>query len=359
MRLERMAYVVDGFPKVTHTFVAGEIAEVMRRGVDVRILSLRPGDDGVVHGIVHENDLVGRTVYDADRFEATLEDLRPQIVHAHFARRATARARELAAALGVPFTFTAHNYDVSRRPPDDMAERAAASAGVVTVSRWNADFLAERLGVDRAKIHVIPCGIDVERFTPGGAGESPPLVVAVARLHPIKNLQLLLDVCARVASGGTRHCVAIIGDGDERAALERRRAELGLDEVVRFVGHLTQEAVADWWRRADVGALTSDSEGMPVALMEAAASGVPVVATAVGGVPDMVVQGVTGRVVPPGDAGGFAAALEQLLSEPALRRRMGAAARRHAVDRFSVAHQVDRLMEVWTRAIAPAAAVGR
>jgi glycosyltransferase involved in cell wall biosynthesis len=104
--------------------------------------------------------------------------------------------------------------------------------------------------------------------------------------------------------------------------------------------------------------LSSDSEGMPVALMEAAACGVPVVATAVGGVPDMVVEGMTGRVVPPGDPAAFAGALEELLSDPALRRRMGAAARRHAVERFSVAHQVDRLMEVWTRAIAPAVGVG-
>lgn len=358
MTLRRMVYVVDGFPQVTHTFIAGEIAEVCRRGVDVRILSLRPGDLDVVHPVVRDNGLVERTEYDPARFASALAEHRPQLIHAHFARRATAAARDLAADLGVPYTFTAHGYDVNRRPPDDMAARAAAAAAVVTVSQANADRLTGPLGVDPAKIRVIPCGIDVTAFRPapaGDAGGDPPLVVAVARLHPVKNLPLLLEACERVARSGIAFRVAVVGEGDERESLERLRDDLGLAEVLRFVGHATQDEVAGWWRRADVGALSSVSEGMPIALMEAAASGVPVVATRVGGVGEMIVEGVTGRAVQPDDPDAFAAALRDLLSDPDLRARMGQAARAHAAARFSVAVQVDRLMNVWSAAVATAA----
>ena len=352
MNVARIAYVVDGFPKVTETFIAGEVAELLRRGVDLRILSPRAAGPGPVHGLVHDAGLLARTVYDTQDFAQALRELRPQLIHAHFARSATRRARKLAGGLGVPYTFTAHGYDVWRRPPDDLAERAAAAAALITVSQANADHLTTELGVARERIHVIPCGIDVDRFTPGPAKTGTPLIVTVARLHPVKNIALLLDAVARLVGTGQRVRVAVIGDGAESDNLRRRSDDLGLSEVVRFVGAATQEEVLDWWREADIGALSSDSEGMPVALMEAAACGLPVVATGVGGVAEMVEDAVTGFVVPPGDAAAFAERLGRLIADPALRTRMGAAARQRAVDRFSVTNQVDALISVWDRVLA-------
>lgn len=349
--IRRVAYVVDGFPKVTHTFIAGEIAEVRRRGIDVRILSLRPGDDETVHEIVTREGLLDVTCYDRDAFPRVVEELRPEIIHAHFARSATAAARDLSRAHGAPFAFTVHSYDLWRKPPPDLAERARAAASVVTVSELNADELAGRHGVDRAKLHVIPCGIDVREFRPGQEPAGPPRILAVARLHPVKNLPVLLRALAILRDGGVRFTCRVIGEGAERAMLEALRRELDLDDRVAFAGELTQSAVRDEWRRTTVGVLSSDTEGMPVALMEAAACGVPVAATRVGGIPELVVDGETGRLVPPRDPQALAAALRRLLDDAPGRRRMGQAARERAVRLLSVEHQVDALTGAWRSGI--------
>jgi glycosyltransferase involved in cell wall biosynthesis len=121
-----------------------------------------------------------------------------------------------------------------------------------------------------------------------------------------------------------------------------------LESTVQMVGAADQSEVLAWWQRASVAVLTSEREGMPVCLMEAAACGVPVVATAAGGIPELVVDGVTGLLAPPGDRIALAAALQRLLENPDMAARMGAAARKGAKRRFSVSRQVDRLLQLWS-----------
>jgi glycosyltransferase involved in cell wall biosynthesis len=122
----------------------------------------------------------------------------------------------------------------------------------------------------------------------------------------------------------------------------------GLSQAVTLAGAADQDRVAEFWRAASVGALSSVSEGMPVALMEAGASGVPVVAPRVGGIPELVEEGQTGLLFDSGDAPAMASALQALLTQPELRETMGAHARRRAVERFSIGHQVDALLAVWS-----------
>src|SRR2546422_1291668 len=255
------------------------------------------------------------------------------LLYAHFATEPTAAARELAAELRVPFTFTAHGYDIYRKPPADFADRAAAAAAVITVSEANARFIVKTFSVPTAQIHVIPCGVNAERFSPQGERLEPPHVVCVARLRPVKNLGLLLEGCAALQSRGVEFRCVLVGDGSCRDELEAMRARLGLARVVEVAGAAEQAEVLAWWQRATIAALTSTSEGMPVSLMEAAACGVPAVAPAVGGIPELVEDGVTGLLVPVGDTQALAAALEQLLRNPGLAARMGMAARRRAVAR--------------------------
>jgi glycosyltransferase involved in cell wall biosynthesis len=349
--LRRIAYVVRVFPQLSETFIAGEAAEVLQRGVEVRILSLEFPGDKVCHDIVARAGLAERTVYGYSESEVALQAFRPELIHAHFATHATAVARGWAAALGVPFTFTAHGYDVYRRPPVDFADRAAAAAAVVTVSEANARYLTSRFDIARSRIHVIPCGIDTIRFQPDGRPTGTPLIVCVARLKPVKNLGLLLDACARLIERGVDFRCVLVGDGPMRNDLLEAKGRLGLWDVVELVGAVEQTEVIRWWRRASVAALTSESEGMPVCLMEAAACGVPAVATAVGGVPELIEDGVTGLLVAVGDSQAMAAALERLLRDPVLAARLGRAARRRAEQRFSIIHHVDRLLEVWRRAV--------
>jgi glycosyltransferase involved in cell wall biosynthesis len=325
------------------------VAELRRRGIEVRILSLRlPAEDEPRHEVVTRAGLLERAVYEPRAFSTVLREFRPDLIHGYFATQPAATARELAGDLGVPFTFGAHAYDVYRRPPADFADRAAAAMAVVTVSEANAGYIGRRFGVPPTRIHVIPCGIDSERFRPGSEKAWPPTIVCVARLVPVKNHELLLEVCADLREQGLEFRCVLVGDGRSRGQVEATRARLGLEGVVELVGAVEQAEVLAWWQRATVAVLTSHSEGMPVALMEAAACGVPAVATAVAGVPELIEDGVSGLRAPAGDGPALVAALTRLLRDPVLSARMGAAGRRWAEARFSLRLQVDRLLALWS-----------
>lgn len=348
MTPRRIAYLVNVFPKLSETFIAGEVAELSRRGVDVRILSLRLPMDTLRHDIVTRSALEERTVYDRQKFSSVIREFRPELLHAHFATEPTAMAMDLALEFGVPFTFTAHGYDIYRKPPADLASRAASAAAIVTVSEANACYIVKTFDVPVSRIHVIPCGVDTERFRPQGQRAHPPHIVCVARLAPVKNLDLLLEACALLKERRVEFRCVLVGEGPCHDELEAMRTRLEMEKVLHLVGAAEQADVLSWWQRATVAVLTSQSEGMPVSLMEAASCGVPAVATAVGGIPELVEDGVTGLLTPVSDLQGLAAALERLLQDPELAARMGKAARRRAEDRFSVVRQVDRLLALWS-----------
>ena len=351
MTLRRVAYVVNVFPKLSETFIANELAELRRRGVAVRVLSLRQPTETLRHAFIHAAGLDDITTYAGGSSATVLRDFAPQVIHAHFATEPAAAARELAAELEVPFTFTAHGYDIRRKPPADFAARAAAARAVVTVSRANAQFIAETFGVPHRHLRVIPCGVDAAQFRPPNgkpAPQSPPLIVCVARHVPVKNLGLLLEACSLLRRRGVEFRLALVGDGPCRAELESRCAQLELNDHVEFAGAVEHTQVLAWWQRASIAVLSSHSEGMPVCLMEAAACGVPAVATAVGGIPELVEHDVTGRLVAPGDADAFAGALQHLLEHREQAMSMGRAARRRVEHQFSLRRQIDSLLAVWT-----------
>ncbi len=359
MRPCRIAYVLKIFPKLSETFIATELAELRHRGVELRILSLLPPRDQLQHAVVRRAGLDGLTSYDVTAFPDVVKDFRPDLLHAHFATEATAKARELGAQTTVPFTFTAHGYDIYRKPPADFRGRAEAARAVVTVSEANAAYITRRFQVARTRIEVIPCGVDTEQFRPpagrNGAPNGAPLILCVARHVAVKNLSLLLAACALLRDDGVGFRCVMLGDGPLRAELEAQRARLRLEGIVEMPGSADQGSVAEWWQQAAVGILTSDNEGMPVSLMEAAACGVPVVATDVGGVRELVQEGVTGLLAPPGDPPGLAAALGRLLSDGELRRKLGTAARALAEAKFSVARQAHALLALWSRVLEGAA----
>ena len=346
----RIAYVLKIFPKLSETFIGAELAELRRRGVQVRILSLLPPRDEPHHEFITRAGLDRLVCYGAERFPGALASFRPQLLHAHFATESAAVARDLALSRGLPFTFTAHGYDIFRKPPPDFGARAAAAAAVVTVSQANSAHIQKTFGVPPSRVRIIGCGVDTGFFCPRSgpvSGVSAPLLVCVARHVRVKNLPLLLRACARLLDWGVDFRCVLVGDGPCRGELEELRSGLGLGTVVQFAGAVEQSEVLRWWQEATIGVLTSDNEGLPVSLMEAAACGVPVVATAVGGVPELVADGITGLLAPAGDAEALANALRRLLGSSDLRARMSAAARRRAEEQFCLATQVDRLLALW------------
>lgn len=344
----RIGYVINVFPKLSETFIAVEMAELRRRGVEVLPISLRLPTETLRHAIVESSGLLERTIYPTSNAVAALRDFKPDLLHAHFATEPTAAAREWARELGTPFTFTAHGYDIFRKPPKDFAERAGEAAAVITVSRANADHIERTFAVPREKLRLIPCGVDTDLFKPISprADNEAPIVLCVARHVAVKNLSLLLRALGLLAEWKADFRAILIGDGPCHEELKGLARDLALNQRVEFAGAATQDEVLRRLQRADIAVLSSLNEGMPVSLMEAAACGVPVVATAVGGIPELVRDGVTGLLAP-AESEAYAKSLRRLIEDRNLARTMGAAARAEALTRFSVARQADELLKVW------------
>jgi glycosyltransferase involved in cell wall biosynthesis len=215
---------------------------------------------------------------------------------------------------------------------------------------------AVALGAPRERVTVIPNGVDVERFATAvadpdlGGGNGVPLVGSVGCLAARKDYGTLLEALALLAGKGTRFRAVLVGDGKERAALERRAGELGLASHVRFLGE--RPDVERVLPALDVFVLSSREEGIPNALLEAMAAGRPAVATAVGGTPEVMVDGRTGWLVPPRDPAALAQALGEALADRAEARRRGQAAQAAARESLGIETMVARHERFYRQALA-------
>jgi L-malate glycosyltransferase len=230
----------------------------------------------------------------------------------------------------------------------------------IAVSMANGRYLTGQKRLPARKIVVIQNGCDVERFDPEhrpppglrsslGFDDGDPVIVVVARLEPQKGHRVLLVALQEVVRRFPRARLVCVGSGALRDDLEARTRALGLTGSVRFVGY--QSNIADWLALADLTVLPSFYEGLPLVAIESLAAGRPMVATAVDGTPEVVVDGETGLTVPPGEAASLADAITRLLADPEERRRMGAAARRWALDHFTDERQVRRTEELYVTAV--------
>jgi len=312
--------------------------------------SLRPGRDLVALG----------------RLVAVMRQWRPHLVHTHTAKAgAVGRvAARLARVPVVVHTYHGHVFRGYFSPPTTRVflaiERRLArhTDRLVAVSPAVRDELLH-LGIGTpGTLVAVPLGLDLQPFvdcerlrgslrTELALAPDTPLVGIVARLVPIKAHEVFLAAMARVLREVATTRFLVVGDGELRPSLERQAAALGLAGHLRFLG----------WRRdldrlyadLDVAVLCSRNEGAPVSLIEAMAAGCPVVATRVGGVPDLVEDGVVGRLVPPDDPGALADAVVSVLCAPPARRRaMGAAGRSRAVPAFAAERLVADIDGLYT-----------
>ena len=214
----------------------------------------------------------------------------------------------------------------------------------LAVSRGVRDYLVTQGGLDPAKVRVVPNGVEVaaiDAARPGnevrralGLPEGVPVIGLVGRLdHWGKGHKELFTAMAQIRERHPVHAL-IVGGGRRETEVRQSAASLGLSEVVHFLG--PRQDVPDLLNAMNIFVLPSYSEGVSLALLEAMAAGLPVVATAVGGTPEVVVHGENGLLIPPRDAGALAAALERLLSDPAWARQLGAKARTHVREHFSL-----------------------
>jgi glycosyltransferase involved in cell wall biosynthesis len=245
----------------------------------------------------------------------------------------------------------------------DRALIARRADTFVAVSSLDRGRMIEIEGIDPDKIVVIrngvptpaaPQGHDLraERSLPSDA----PIIGALCRLYPQKALDVLLRAAAQVRDRRPEIRVVIAGEGPERARLESLTAELGLERTVIFLGR--RDDVADVLAAFDVAVLSSDFEGTPLALMECMEAGLPIVATRVGGVPEMIEDGVHGLLVEPQDPSAMAASIERLLADPDRAGELGAQARRRRREEFDIDVAADRFGELYERLYAESGRAG-
>jgi glycosyltransferase involved in cell wall biosynthesis len=375
----RIAHFVSAFPVRSETFVYDEIEAFARSGFENIIVSLRPPPKGVRSESDEKNLLGNRTHSDlgiVDVLDTTLSPLsglgafvrRPVIFarvktsivaaafgapteafqlfwtlqracesvpklaeldvvhcHAHFAHYPASLAWACARLLRVPFSYNAHGYDLYRYR-SHLKTKLRDAKRIFPISDKNRDFFFEKGGSGgdlSRRLVVSRCGVDLEDypFQPrSGKFPDEPLLVAVGRLVDIKGFSDLIEAARLLAAGEKNVRVEIVGEGPDRAALERQIGKARLGERVRLLGSLSREATRDVQARADLVAQPSrpgkhGPEGIPIVLMEAMALGVPVLSTRFAAIPELVEDGVTGFLAPPADPRALAQSISQILTD--------------------------------------------
>ena len=402
----RLGYLYSRYPVISQTFCDTEMLALERLGTDLAIGSIYPPLTSLRHEhisrlrapihyappqtilrICEKNakttgkwprELVDRherkygpsvkaeqrarnALYFADLFTRNSVDH----FHVHFANRAAHTAMFLEEISGIPFSVTAHGQDFMKDLGNDdlLREVCAAAAFVAAETDYSRELLCQRCPDSAAKIYRVYNGIDLELF-PNPLTSAPntvPRIISVGRLVAFKGFDYLIDACAELARRGLDFTCEIIGDGPVRDDLQTKIDMLNLSPRVNLLGSLSQGAVLEKLQATDIFALASvmDRQGasdiFPTVIIEAMAAARPVVSTRLAGIPESIVHGETGLLVPPGDTMALAQALEQLIQNPELQARYGRAGRARVEQHFRIEHTVAPLLQLLQKtSVAPA-----
>ncbi|MFU8776369.1 MAG: glycosyltransferase [Roseovarius sp.] len=257
-------------------------------------------------------------------------------LHNHIAKSSCTVAMLMSEMSGIPYSFTLHGPDIFYEPYrwrlDEKIARARFVACISHFARSQAMAFSEP--EHWHKLHIVHCGVDPARYD-HPATPAPAHLLFVGRLAAVKGVPMLFDALRDLSKDHPALHLTLVGDGPERAALERRAREMGLTSRITFAGYKSQAEVAELLRAATALVLPSFAEGVPVVLMEAMAARVPVVTTRIAGVPELVEDGVSGLLVPPGDGHALQVAIARLLYDAHLCRDMGEAGRMRVEAEFA------------------------
>ncbi|HET9776023.1 MAG TPA: glycosyltransferase [Gemmatimonadaceae bacterium] len=385
-----ISYLMSRFPKVSETFILYELLELERQGVRVEVFPLLRQHDEVVHAEAepvvqrtHYAQLLSRRVLAAQyywlrrrprayagawwsvlrgsvgspkflartlvvvplaaHFAREMQSLGIGHLHAHYATHPALAAYVVHRLTRLPYSFTAHAHDIYV-DQTMLIPKVADASFVVAISEFNRRLLLELCPEAESKISVIHCGVDAEFFQPLARqpGTDTFTVLCVASLEEYKGQRYLLEACSRLRAQGVGFRCLLVGAGEDRAGLERTIAARGLEDCVVLLGAQPRDQVSSLMAQADVVVLpsittrTGKMEGIPVALMEALATGRPVVATNISGIPELIEHGRTGLLVPERDADALADALVLLYHDRALGERLASAGREKVLAEFNL-----------------------
>jgi colanic acid/amylovoran biosynthesis glycosyltransferase len=396
---EPVAYVVGFYPALSQPFVQTEVDALRALGVQVETISIRKADGE--HVLSTTNRAAADTTYAilpprwGDVFGAHLRALvrRPlrylqtlvlafrlsppgirgpvwqffyfveaivawrrcslagaRHLHAHMANVATDVTLLAAHFGGWTWSFTLHGpfelWDVRRHR---LAEKVRAADFVVCVSDFTrSQLMAQVDETEWPKIHVVHCGVDSGAFSRRTPYPAAGPILAVGRLVADKGFGVLLEALRLLADDGVDARLVLVGSGPKADALAAQAAALGVADRVTFAGAVSHDAIRDHYEHAAVFCSASFAEGIPVVLMEAMALEVPVVATRIAGVPELVEEGVSGRLVTPGRPDELADALAGLLRDRGARESLGRAGRDRVVEGFDPARSARQLLELFS-----------
>jgi len=392
----RIAYLTGEYPAVSHTFILREVEALRRHGVEVKTASVRrTGPEH--HRGPSEIEAATSTFYLLDRAKnpgAFLAAQKPALtdparyfgtlarawrlrapgakaalyqlfyfaeatilaawlkaegithLHNHFAGPSSSVSMLAARLAGIPYSFTLHGpADLAEPQRWKLGEKIASARFVACISHYarsQAMLLSDPAHWDKLKI--IHCGVTPALYDrPRTPSEGGLHLVFVGRLAPVKGLRVLLEALLTLDRPDVR--LTIVGDGPERAPLETMAAPLGAR--VRFTGYQSQEEVAAILATANAFVLPSFAEGVPVVLMEALAAGLPVIATRITGVPELVDHGRSGFLVPPGDKKALSRVIETFADDPAQGANLGAAGRETVQAEFDIDIEAARLARLF------------
>lgn len=338
-----------------------ELAEKLRRDVPPDVETREIQLDGI------------RDWRGAAQLWRLLRKWRPHVLHSHMFQ-ASRCASPLGRLCGVPaIVETTHVRELWRKgrlKGSFVVDRAVGRSidYFIAVSAAQRQYLAEEKGLPPEKIVVIHNGANIARFDPRSKApeglraslniaEDDPIVLVLARLEPQKGHEVLLAAIPEVRREFPGVRVICAGDGSLRETLRQRTRELGLEETVRFVGY--QSNPADWLALADFAVLPSHFEGLPITSIESLAMEKPMVATAVDGTAEVIIDGKTGLTVPPGDPARLAQAMCRMLRDSALRLQLGRAGRSWVEQHFGEEEQVRKTGELYLRALGRSKASAR
>jgi glycosyltransferase involved in cell wall biosynthesis len=411
-----IAYIVKAWPRLSETFILNEIVGLERRGVSIRIFSVKDPSPGPTHDRValvranvtylsprsHWKSALAANVRSLrrrpGRYLRTLFMALVKVVshrrrhrdspalglralaalrhfleagyvadvlfagqathlHAHFASSPALVALLTSRITGVPYTVTAHAKDIYVSHPDDLRAKLREARAVVTCTEYNRQHLLSRYPREcGGKVLCVYHGLDHSLFRCAPSHTSDPqeaVILSVARLVEKKGLDDLLAAVEILRLRGRRLRLEIIGTGPLRESLKAQAKHLGLEDQVRLLGAQPHDAVCLAYRRASVFALPcrvaadGDRDGIPNVLLEAVASGVPVVSTPVSGIPELIESDRSGLLVEPNHPGMLADALDRMLQSPELRARLTEAARAKLEAHFSLDRCSARLLALF------------
>lgn len=392
----KIAYVLGIFPKLSESFILTEIVELLKRGHDVQIFSMYLPEEDVEHKEVRKYDILERTHYFSSKqifkvnfinlfkyfiigvvqdlcdfkisinnlilnlklayFAVIMQKNGVELIHAHFATMGSV-VRRLSKILGLPYTLTAHAYDIYLNPDADELRNVMENAGsVVTISEYNKNHLQSKICINN-RIDVIRCGIDLNKFNPKRKSKinNRIKILTVSRLVEKKGIEYLIRAIPVVIKETPDCDLTIVGTGPLNDSLHKLVHDLKIEGYVQFKGDVSDTELLQYYEKADMFILpciiadNGDRDGIPVAIMEAMAMELPAVSTNVSGIPEIVEEGISGILVSPKDENLIANAIIKLYKDRQLRLEMGKNGRKIIEEKYNIVLESEKLINIFDK----------